>query len=73
MKTTGDFLSMLKTAVGVGEQYELSLEKVQHAVKKGEVLVRLRSRLLPPEVYLSIEKYVGETVGPGARVVIQYQ
>ncbi len=73
MKTNGDFLSMLKNAVGVGEQYELSLEKVQHAVKKGEVLVRLRSRLLPPEVYLSIEKYVGETVGPGARVVIQYQ
>ena len=50
LKTNGDFLSMLKNAVGVGEQYELSLEKVQHVVKKGEVLVRLRSRLLPPEV-----------------------
>jgi DNA polymerase-3 subunit alpha (Gram-positive type) len=69
----GDFLSALKHSVDIDERYELNFEKVQHDIKKGEYLVRFHSRLLPPEVYLSIEKYVGETVGPSARVIMQYR
>ena len=68
----GDFMTALKSSVDIDERYELSFDKVQHDIKNGEYLVRFHSRLLPPQVYLSIEKYIGETVGPTARVIMQY-
>jgi DNA polymerase-3 subunit alpha (Gram-positive type) len=68
-----DFFDVLKSSLDIDERYELSFEKVQHDVKKGEFLVRFHSHLLPPEIYLSIEKYIEQTVGPQARLVVQYR
>ena len=68
----GDFLAALKNSVGIDDRYELSIDKVQHIVKKGEVRVHFHSRMLPPETYLSIEKYVGQTVGDDAKVIMRY-
>ncbi|MFA5676243.1 MAG: PolC-type DNA polymerase III [Christensenellales bacterium] len=67
------YIAALKNKIGVDERYGLELDKVQHDVKKDCILMYFRSGLLPAELYLSVEKYVKETAGENARIIIKYK
>ena len=69
----GDFIAALKESVGIDDGYGLCLEKVQHDVKNGRVLMHLCSSLLPAHLYLSIEDYVKKTAGENTEVVLSYR
>lgn len=68
-----DFIAALKNSVGIDEDYGLCLEKVQHDVKNGCLLMHFCSGLLPADIVLSIEKYVKKTAGENAEVFLRYR
>ncbi len=68
-----DFVAALKKSVGVDDNYGLCLEKVQHDVKQGRLLMYFCSGLLPAATYLAIEEYVRKNLGEKAEVYLRYR
>ena len=67
-----DFLSAIKQNVDVDEDLGLQFIKIQQNVAGGFFLTHFKSRVLPAEVYLQIEKFVKKTVGQNTKVCIEY-
>ena len=67
-----DFLSAIKENVDIDENLGLQFIKIQQNVAGGFFLTHFKSKMLPAQVYLSIEKFVKKTVGPETRLIIDY-
>ena len=69
----GDFIAALKNSVKIDEGLGLCLDKVQHDVKNGRLLMHLGSGLLPAKTVIDIEAYVKKTAGESAEVYFCYR
>lgn len=67
-----DFFATLTEAVEVDEQFELKFDRIQHDVAGGFFLIHFTSKVLSPDVYLAIEKFVKKTVGVKTKIFIAY-
>ncbi|MBT3318225.1 MAG: PolC-type DNA polymerase III [Clostridia bacterium] len=67
-----DFFKTLIDAVKVDERFELEFVRIQHDVAGGFFLIHFTSKVLPPALYLQIEKFVRKTVGAKTKIFIAY-